>query len=90
MSTKTDSTNELDAFQQFMNDRHGGTLNGSTLDEAVEEFRQYRQQLTKLREKLNRSEQSATEEGTHTMSEQRIQKTFKRLDAQLEKDGITN
>ena len=75
---------ELDLFQRYIAQRHGGTLNGCTLGEAVEEFRLYRAQLSELRLKLEKSAASGTVKLTDAFLEERFQK----LDDELAEEGI--
>ena len=85
MNTQTPNPQtELDEFQRFIAERHGGTLNGHTLGEAVEEFRLYRAQLSELRTKLEKSAASGTLKLTDAFLEER----FQQLDKELADEGI--
>lgn len=89
MRTQT-LTTELDEFQRYISERHGGALNGHTLDEAVEEFRLYQAQLAEVQEKVDRSRESAKRDGTIQMTPEIVDERLQQLNNQLANEGITD
>ena len=87
MATDITQTSELDAFQRYVEERCGGSLNGHTLAEAIADFREYQRQLAALREKLRLSEESAERDGTRPLTDEIMADTFARLDAELRGEG---
>jgi len=64
MATDISNKSELDTFKRYIDERCGGSLNGHSLEEAIEEFRAYQDQLFAMRERLRLSEESAERDGT--------------------------
>ena len=84
----TQSTDELDAFQRYINERHNGSLNGHTVDEAIAEFREHQRQLADLREKVRESEESAEREGTQPLTKERLDAMLAEEDKKLRAEGV--
>jgi len=82
--------NELDTFKRYIDERCGGSLNGHSLAEAIQEFREYQQQLAALQERLRLSEESAEREGTRVLTDEIMEGIFGRLDAKLDQEGIAD
>lgn len=87
MATDTVVTSELDAFQRYIDERCGGSLNGHSLAESIDEFREYRKQLSAVRERLRLSEESAERDGTRVLTDEIMNETFGRLDAKLDQEA---
>jgi len=83
----TDIQDERKAFNRYIDEQCGGTLNGHTLEEALAEFREYQRQLEQLREKLRLSEESAKRDGTHELSEERLDKLCDTWEQELRDEG---
>jgi len=81
----TQSPDELDAFQRYINERHNGSLNGHTVDEAIAEFREYQRQLAECRAKIQAGLDSADTEGTQPLTEERLNTLIEKADQQLKK-----
>lgn len=81
---------ELEAFNRYVVERLGGSLGGQTLEEALAKFREYQRQLSKLKAKIQQSEESAAREGTRPMTDDVIADRHARLDQLLAEEGITD
>jgi len=90
MATDTVQTSELDSFQRYIDERCGGSLNGHSLSEAIEKYRHYEKQLAALRERLRLSEESAKRDGTLLMTDEVVEARYRKLDAELAEEGITD
>jgi len=90
MATDIFAESELDSFKLYVDDRLGGSLEGQSLAKAIEEFREYQQQLSALRERLRLSEESAEREGTRVLTDQIMEEAFGRLDTKLDQEGMAD
>jgi|GEM_PF-6114754 len=88
MATDIVNKSELDAFQRYIDERCGGSLQGHSLTEAIEEFREYQQQLFAVRERLRISEESAEREGTMPLTEKRLNELCDQWKAELKEEGV--
>ncbi len=90
MATELVEKSELDIFKRYIDERCAGSLNGHSLAEAIEKFREYQRQLFSLQERIRLSEESAEREGTRPLTEEIMKETFVRLDAKLDQEGIAD
>ncbi len=88
MAADTVTTSDLDAFKRYIDERCGGSLNGQSLAEAIDDFREYQQQLSALQERLRLSEESAERDGTKPLTEERLNKLCDRWEAELKGEGV--
>ena len=76
---------DLDAFNQFVRDRLGG--HDLSLEESLDRFRQYQQELADLREKLRVAEEQSAQGQSGPLD---IEKTISEVRDRLTREGITD
>lgn len=81
----TEVQNELDAFNRYIAERCGGSLNGHTLEEAVQEFREYQRELAEVRAKVQEAIESSEREGSRPLNDEEF---WARANARLDAKGI--
>jgi len=88
MATDIVDKSELDTFKRYIDERCGGSLPTDSLAEAIEEFREYQQQLSALQKRLRLSEKSTEREGTRALSEDRLDKLCDQWEVELKKEWV--
>jgi hypothetical protein len=84
----TDLQTERDAFIAFIDRRWGGDLNGTTLEDAVREFRQFQRELSDVQQKIQEALISSERGESGPLDDDRLEALFQRKDAQLRNEGI--
>lgn len=77
-----------DAFNTFIDVRWGGDLNGTSLEEALQEFREYQREQGVVQLQIAEALHSSTIGESRPLNDIRLNAIFKRRDAELRKEGI--
>ncbi len=88
METELVIKSELDVFKCFIDEHCDGSLNGHSLAEAIEDFREYQRQLTSLQEKLRLSDESGDRDGTRVLTDKHLDELCDRWEADLKEEGV--
>lgn len=75
---------ERDAFNAYIDHRWGGDLNGTSLEEALQEFRRYQSELGVARNKIQEAIESSNRGESRPMDDERVAALFDRQDAVLQ------
>lgn len=83
----TGQINDRDAFNTFIDVRWGGDLNDTSLEEALQEFREYQRKLEAVQAKIAEALQSSARGESRPMDDACLTALFQRRDAVLRNDG---
>jgi len=83
MSTET--LNDRDAFNRYLDERYGGNMNGHTLEEALVDFREYQQQLSAVQAKVQRSIEASDRGESKPLDDEEF---WTRTNARMDAKGI--
>lgn len=84
----TDIQDEREAFNRYLDEHCGGSMNGHTLEESLADFREYQRQLADCRAKVQAAIDSADSEGTEPLTEERLDEMIGEWNAELRKEGV--
>lgn len=79
---------ERDAFNAYIDNRWGGNLNGTSLEEALQEFRNYQNELNNAKLKIQEALESSERGELQPLDDSRLAALFDRQDALLRSEGI--
>lgn len=68
--------------------RWGGDLDGTSLEQALQEFRRYQRALVDVRAKIEESLTASADGASRPMDEARLEALFRRKDIQLRREGF--
>ncbi len=78
---------ERDAFNAYIDKRWGGNLNGTSLEEALQEFRNYQDELNNAKLKIQEALDSSERGELQPMDDSRLAALFDRQDALLKSEA---
>ena len=68
----TETLNDREAFNRFLDEHYGGNMNGHTLEEALADFRAYQKQRTAVRSKVQRSIEASDRGETKPLDDEKF------------------
>jgi hypothetical protein len=84
----TSQISDRDGFNTFIDVRWGGNLNGTSLEDALQEFRDYQRELESAQVQIAAALQSSADGESNPMDDARLGALFQRRDAELLREGI--
>jgi hypothetical protein len=84
----TSQLTERDAFNAYIDNRWGGNLNGTSLEEALQEFRNYQNELADAQFKIREAIRASDSGELQPMNDSRLAALFDRQDALLRSEAI--
>jgi len=82
--------NEREAFNRYLDEHCGESLNGHTLEESLADFRAYQRQLADCRAQVQAAMDSADSEGTEPLTEEKLDEMIGEWNAKLRKEGVVD
>ena len=82
----TDSLNELDAFNRYLDEHYAGDMNGLSLEDALVEFREYQKQLEAVQVKVQRSVEASDRGESKPLDDDEF---WARTNARMDAKGIS-
>jgi len=79
----TEILNDREAFNRFLDERFGGSMNGHSLEQALAEFREYQKQLAAVQAKVQRSIEAGGRGESQPLDDEEF---WARADARTRKD----
>jgi hypothetical protein len=81
---------ERDAFYAFIEHRWGNNLNGTSLEDALREFRAYQSELLLAQTKIQDALNSSARGESSPMDDSRLEALLRSSDAKLRAEGIVD